>query len=158
MGYQDSNHKFVSELTSAEIKECRNRAAWLAEHWFTQSDFRTIDLDETPTYGKIHAIVGESYSNNELRIRFMTEANWTLFTARFTLASGQFELRSYAAWVGKKDRHRGSVYVNFRSIEQFANQYITYLQRGEVGQMWGVDQARVENEAMRQKRAVEAVR
>src|SRR5690349_13088928 len=69
MGYQDSNHKFVSELTSAEIKECRNRAAWLAEHWFTQSDFRTIDLDETPTYGKIHAIVGESYSNNELRIR-----------------------------------------------------------------------------------------
>ena len=149
MGYLNTDHKFVSEVDIAGLAEARKRAVWLAERWFAYDEMSSIDLGEVPTYGYVHAIIEPCYAPSETRIRFMTEGSYTLFTARYRMEKGTFLLLSQANWVGRLDRHRGAVYVGFRDVRQFAEQYFTYLKRGEAGHMWGNLQARKDSEAAR---------
>jgi len=44
MGHLINNKIFVSELTPAEVKECRKRAFWLAERHFSSKKLEAFDL------------------------------------------------------------------------------------------------------------------
>lgn len=117
MGHLDANRNFVSDLTPAEVKECRARAFWLADKHFSSRDIESFDLGNIYG-GYMTALVSTSYVAGQRRIWYMVN-NQFVYTQRVDATQGvRRQAQDYYSVQLQFQRQRESARSKVKSVKE----------------------------------------